>query len=122
MVAHRPDPGQHEAPKISYVDEKPLNEKHLFAEDLLRREHHENPHHDLRDHDELPLEQHHYHSPAMNDYHELVTAHSLEPFKSKPHSDPLIHYHDYQDFPPEFYKAEYYSFYHKLGDDMMTPD
>lgn len=32
-----------------------------------------------------------------------------------------MHYHDYTDFPPEFYKAEYYSFYHKLSED-MNPD
>ncbi len=57
-----------------------------------------------------------------NDYHELETPHSLEPFKSKSLHDPTVHYHDYHDYPPEFYKAEYYGNYHKLSEDMMSPE
>ncbi len=34
MVAHRPAYGKHEAPKISYVDKQPVNEKHTYEEDL----------------------------------------------------------------------------------------
>lgn len=111
MVAHRPTYGKHEAPKISYVDKQPVNERHTFEEDLHREHPHDGEHYYQR----------HY-MEHSNDYHELETPHSLEPFKSKSILDPTVHFHDYHDFPPEFYKAEYYGNYHKLSEDMMSPE
>ena len=92
----------------------PVNEKHLDSHDIHRMEHHQEPRH----HQEpIHHQQHHYES----EYRELETPHTIEPFKARSINDSTVHYHDYTDFPPEFYKAEYYSFYHKLSED-MNPD
>ena len=41
-------------------------------------------------------------------YREVQTAHSLEPYLAKDTDHPSVHFHTYEDFPPDFYKAEFY--------------
>ena len=45
----------------------------------------------------------------------MATPHSFEPYLAKPLSDPSIHYHSYEDFPPDWYKAEFYDQYRHLS-------
>ena len=41
-------------------------------------------------------------------FEKLEIPHSREPFRAKKTSDPGIYFHEYEDFPPDFYKAEFY--------------
>lgn len=41
-------------------------------------------------------------------FKELETPHSKEVFLAKDTRDPHIYFHEYEDFPPDFYKAEFY--------------
>ena len=41
-------------------------------------------------------------------YTELETPHTQDLYLAKPLDHPHIHYHSYEDFPPDFYKADFY--------------
>lgn len=51
-------------------------------------------------------------------YRELETPHSVDPVLAKTLDDPNIFYHSYEDFPPDFYKAEYYHGYANIAADL----
>ena len=51
----------------------------------------------------------HSHHKSINLlYHEIETAHTLDPIRVKSTDDPNVFFHSFHDFPPDFYKAEYY--------------
>ena len=62
---------------------------------------------------------HHHGTDLSSSYNEIETPHSKEVFKAKPVTDPNIHYHDFSDFPPDFYKADFYEQYETLGADIL---
>jgi len=49
------------------------------------------------------------------EYYELETAHTKDPIKAKSTNDPNIFFSSYEDFPPDFYKAEYYPGYNAIA-------
>jgi hypothetical protein len=52
-------------------------------------------------------------------YIPMDTPHTIDAILSKDLDDPNIHYQSYEDFPPDFYKANYYNFYNDIVKDML---
>ena len=54
-------------------------------------------------------DENHGHHAVITLLDELETPHSFDPIAAKDINDPSIFFHSYEDFPPDFYKAEYYT-------------
>lgn len=88
-MAERPAPGIH-TPTLKRTTVHPDNERYDKHHEIYSR---------------------HYNELLV--YNELETPHTKEPFKAKALDDPNIHYHDFSDFPPDFYKPEFYGYHYE---------
>ena len=52
----------------------------------------------------------------------METPHTTDTFKAKKLDDPNVHYHDFSDFPPDFYKADFYHHYAEVGADILSSE
>ena len=109
LVAHHPAPGSRKPSVSRSKDYEPAEEVH-----------HESVHDTMPSlvaHGDTLTEQtmasvHHTHAvPEVISYIPLDTPHTLDPIQARPIDHPNVRFQSYEDFPPDFYKADYYGFY-----------